>query len=140
MARHINPSNSTNRTIDAIYRKRELERHYMLKKSRELAGELAVSLVQRLLDRHIIETNSVSAIQEIMENQLKQVSEMEEFEVQYKIAPLRNLVPDPNVISLFLAQYIIEDLIDHPHIQDVFGDDLEIYQAVDSVLNKIRPR
>lgn len=140
MARHINPSNSTNKTIDAIDRKRERERQFMLKKSRELAPELAVSLVQRLLDKHIIETNSVQAIQEAMEKQLQRMSDMEEFDMQFKIAPIRNLTPDPNVISLYLTQFIIEDLIDHTNIQDVFGDDLDIYRAVDSVLTKIRPR
>ena len=140
MARHINPSNSTNKTIDAIDRKRERERQYMLKKSREMALELAVSLVQRLLDQHIIETNSTHAIQETMARQLQQLGDMEEFDMQFKIAPVRNLTPDPNVISLYLTQYIVEDLINHPNIQDVYGDDLDIYRAVDSVLSKIRPR
>ena len=140
MARHINPSNSTNKTIDAIDRKRERERQFMLKKSREMALELAVSLVQRLLDQHIIETNSTHAIQETMARQLQQLGDMEEFDMQFKIAPVRNLTPDPNVISLYLTQYIVEDLINHPNIQDVYGDDLDIYRAVDSVLSKIRPR
>jgi hypothetical protein len=140
MARHINPSNSTNKTIDAIDRKRERERQFMLKKSRELAPELAISLVQRLLDLHIIETNSVQAIQEVMEKQLQRLSDMEEFDMQFKIAPIRNLTQDPNVISLYLTQFIIEDLLNNSHIQDVFGDDLEIYRAVDSVLAKIRPK
>ena len=140
MARHINPSNTTNKTIDAIDRKRERERQFMLKKSRELAPELAISLVQRLLDSHIIETNSVHAIQEVMEKQLQHMSDMEEFDMQFKIAPIRNLTQDPNVISLYLTQFIIEDLINHTNIQDVFGDDMEIYRAVDSVLAKIRPR
>lgn len=140
MARHINPSNSTNKTIDAIDRKRERERHFMLKKSRELAHELAISLVQRLLDLHIIETNSVHTIQEVMEKQLQRMSDMEEFDMQFKIAPIRNLVQDPNVISLYLTQFVIEDLINHTNIQDVFGDDMEIYKAIDSIIGKIRPR
>ena len=140
MARHINPSNSTNKTIDAIDRKRERERQFMLKQSGEMAPELAVSLVHRLLDLHIIETNSAHAIQEVMAKQLQQLSDMEEFDMQFKIAPIRNLTPDPNVISLYLTQFIIEDLINNSHIQDVFGDDLEIYRAVDSILSKIRPR
>ena len=140
MARHINPSNSTNKTIDAIDRKRERERQFMLKKSRELSEELAISLVQRLLDLHIVETNSVQTIQEVMEKQLQRMSDMEEFDMQFKIAPIRNLTQDPNVISLYLTQFIIEDLINHINIQDVFGDDMEIYRAVDSVLGKIRPR
>lgn len=139
MARHINPSNSTNKTIDAIDRKRERERHYMLKKTREQSHELSVALVQRLMDEHIIETNSVSAIQDAMERQLLTLSDMEEFDMQYKIAPVRNLTPDPNVISLYLTQFVVEDLINHRNIQDIFGDDLAIYQAVDSVLDRIRP-
>jgi hypothetical protein len=140
MARHLNPSGSTNKTIDAIDRKRERERQFMLKKARETAPELAVSLVQRLLDLHIIETNSVHAIQEVFEKQLQSMGDMEEFDMQFKIAPIRNLVPDPNIVSLFLTQYIIEDLINHANIQDVFGDDLEVYRGVDTVLAKIRPR
>jgi hypothetical protein len=140
MARHINPSNSTNKTIDAIDRKRERERRFILNKARENASELAIRLVQRLLDEHIIETNDVQAIQEGVEKQLKAPADMDEFEVRLKIADIRTLVPDPNILSLYLTAYIIDDLINHPNIQDIFGDDLDIYNAVDSILGMIRPR
>ena len=140
MARHMNPSSSTNKTIDAIDRKRERERNFMLRKSRDNAAELSGALVQRLLDHHIIETNSDQAIREAMEKQLIAMSDMEEFDMQFKIAPIRTLTQDPNIISLFITQYIVEDLIDNPNIQDVFGDDLDVYQAVDSILSKIRPK
>jgi hypothetical protein len=140
MARHINPSNSTNKTIDAIDRKRERERRFILNKARENASELAIRLVQRLLDEHIIETNDVQAIQDGVEKQLKAPADMDEFEVRLKIADIRTLVPDPNILSLYLTAYIIDDLINHPNIQDIFGDDLDIYNAVDSILGMIRPR
>ena len=139
MARHMNPGGSTNKTIDAIDRKRERERRHLLKRSREMAPELAILLVQRLMDQHIIETNSAQAVKEAVERQLERLGDMDEFDMQYKIAPIRNLVPDPNLVSLYLTQYIAEDLIDHDNIQDVFGDDLAIYDAVDSVLSRIRP-
>jgi hypothetical protein len=140
MARHINPSNSTNKTIDAIDRKRERERRFILNKARENATELAIRLVQRLLDEHIIETNDVHAIQDGVEKQLKAPADMDEFEVRLKIADIRTLVQDPNILSLYLTAYIIDDLINHPNIQDIFGDDLDIYNAVDSILGMIRPR
>ncbi len=140
MARHINPSNSTNKTIDAIDRKRERERRFILNKARENASELAIRLVQRLLDDHIIETNDVQSIQEGVEKQLKAPADMDEFEVRLKIADIRTLVPDPNILSLYLTAYIIDDLINHPNIQDIFGDDLDIYNSVDSILGIIRPR
>ena len=140
MARLINPSNSTNKTIDAIDRKRERERRFILNKAREKAPELAIRLVQRLIDEHVIETNDVQAIQEGVERQLREPADMDEFEIRLKIADIRTLVPDPNILSLYLTAYVIDDLIDHPNIQDIFGDDLDIYNAIESVLGMIRPR
>jgi hypothetical protein len=140
MARHINPSRSTNKAIDALDRKRERERHFLLNKAREKAPELAVKLVQRLIDEHIIETNDVHPIQQGVEKQLREPSEMEEFEIRLKIADIRTLVNDPNILSLYLTAYIIDDLINHPNILDVFGNDLDIYNAVDSVLGVLRRR
>lgn len=127
------------KTAGAIDRKRERERQNMLQTLYRNAPELATKLVQRLLDKHIIETNSVDAIREVFNNLFHKLPEMEDFDIQYKTAPLRGLTNDPNFISLYVTQYIAEDLLDHDKIQDVFGDDLAIYQAVDSVLGSLRP-
>ncbi|CAK8716004.1 DUF507 domain-containing protein [Candidatus Electrothrix laxa] len=138
MARHINPSRSTNKAIDALDRKRERERRFILNKARDNAEEMAIILVQRLMDEHIIETNDVHAIQQGVERQLREPADMEEFEIRLKVADIRTLVPDPNILTLYLTAYIIDDLIKHPKIQDVFGDDLDVYKAVDTVLSKLR--
>ncbi|RWX52149.1 hypothetical protein VU01_10356 [Candidatus Electrothrix marina] len=138
MARHINPSRSTNKAIDALDRKRERERRFILNKARDNAQDLAIILVQRLMDEHIIETNDVHAIQQGVERQLREPADMEEFEIRLKIADIRSLVPDPNILSLYLTAYVIDDLIKHPKIQDVFGDDLDVYKAIDTVLNKLK--
>jgi len=109
-------------------------------KARDNAAELAKSLVQRLLDDHIIETNSDRAIRETVEKQLKKLIDIEEFDMQFKVAPIRSVCQDPNIISLYMTQFVIEDLVEHPNIQDVYGDDLDVYKAVDSIFSKIRPR
>lgn len=128
------------KTAGAIDRKRERERQQMLQNLYRNAPELATRLVQRLLDKHIIETTSAEAIREVFTGLFQKLSEMEDFDIQYKTAPLRGLVAnDPNFVSLYVTQYIAEDLINHAKIQDIFGDDLEIYQVVDSVLGAIRP-
>jgi hydroxypyruvate isomerase len=139
MARVFNNNSATDATIRAIDRKREQERRFMLSQAFKNADELALRLVQRLIDRHIIETTSEQAMRDLFAEQLRIISNMDDFDIQFKIAPLRKLATDPNFISLFLTQYIIEDLIDHPKVQDVFGDDLDIYLTVDSILSKIRP-
>lgn len=139
MARVFNNNAATDKTIRAIDRKREQERRYMLSLAFKNAEQLATRLVQRLLDRHILETTSDQAMREVYSNLLRKLSDMEEFDVQFKIAPLRSLTNDPNFISLFLTQYTIEDLVEHPKVQDVFGDDLEVYNAIDSVMADLRP-
>lgn len=131
---------ATDKTIRAIDRKREQERSFMLSMAFKNAEELATKLVQRLLDKHIIETTGDQALRELFADLLRKLSNMDEFDIQYKIAPLRNLTSDANFISLYLTQFIIEDLLEHPKVQDVFGDDLEIYQVVDSILCKLKPQ
>ncbi len=134
-----NPYGMDERSSSAIDRKRERERRHMLQMLYKNADELATKLVQRLLDKHVIETTSDEAIREAFTDLFHKIPDMEEFDVNFKIAPLRGLVNNPNFISLYLTQYITEDLIDHSKIQDVFGDDLEIYKAVESVLSVVRP-
>lgn len=140
MARVFNNNAATDKTIRAIDRKREQERNHMLSLAFKNAEELATRLVQRLLDRHVLETNSDQAMREVYTDLLRNLSNMEEFDVNFKIAPLRTLTQNPNFISLYLTQYTIEDLINHPKVQDIFGDDLEVYEAIDSVIGAIRPK
>lgn len=135
-----NPYGAGNKAVNAIDRKREKERQYMLKKAYEMADDLATHLVQRLLDKKIIETDSIDEIRRSVSNELQKLQNMEDFDLQYKIAPLRQVASDPNFLSLYMTQYIIEDLIDHPRIDDVYGDDIDIYKTVDSVLDRVRPR
>ena len=135
---NISPNRTTDKTIRTIDRKREQERRKMFLKAKDHAPEFAAKLVQRLIDREIIETTSVAAMRQAFEDQLSKLGYIEEFELQMKIAPVRTIAQDPNVVSLYFTQYIVEDLIEHPAIQDIFGDDLDIYRAVDSVFRVLR--
>ena len=70
---------------------------------------------------------------------LQKVLDSEEFEIQFQTANLRTLVPRPNFISLFVTAYIVEKLIDHKCIVDIFGTDEEIYQSVNRQVSKFSP-
>lgn len=135
---HISPNRATDKTIRAIDRKREQERKRMFRAVREYSDDFAAKLTQRLIDHKIIEIDSVDSIRESFATQLKSLERMDEYDLTHKIAPVRTIAQDPNVVSLFFTQYIIEDLIDHSAVLDVFGDDLDIYRAVDSVFRVLR--
>lgn len=136
---HISATNATDKTIRAIDRKRERERRFILNKARDNAEEFATLVTQRLIDRNVLEINSVQNVRDSFLNQLKKLPEMEEFDIQMKVAPIRTLVPDPNILTLYLTGYVIEDLIDNPAVEDVFGEDLDVYRAIDSVFKVLRP-
>lgn len=135
-----NPYRMDARTTNSIDRKREQERRQMLQTAFKNSDELAAKLVQRLLDNHIIETQSDASIREVLVKLLRHLQDLDEHEFNFKIAPLRSLIPNANMVSLYLTQYIIEDLIDHRDIEDVFGDENEIYQVVDSIMSAVRPQ
>ncbi len=137
---NISPNRTTDKTIRAIDRRREQERRKMYILARDNAEVLSTKLVQRLIDRKILETTSVESMRTAFTNQLKGLIDMEDFDLQLKLAPVRTLVQDPNIVSLYITQYIVEDLIEHKDIQDVFGEDIEIYRSVNSVFNVLRPK
>ncbi|PID75704.1 MAG: hypothetical protein CSB23_01705 [Deltaproteobacteria bacterium] len=136
---NISPNRTTDKTIRRIDRKREQERKKMFHYAKDYASEFALQLSQRLIKMEVIETSSVKAVEELLERELSQLENLDDFDLQVKVAPIRTLVQDPNMVSLYVTQYIIEDLIREPCIQDVFGDDLDIYRVVDSVFRPLRP-
>lgn len=137
---HVNPNRATDKTVRAIDRKREQERKKMFIHARDHAEMLAIKLVQRLMDKKIIETTSVDSMRTAFEKQLKSLAMLDDFDLQMKLAPIRTLVQDPNMVSLCLTQYIVEDLVDHQDIQDIYGEDIDIYRAVDSITKILRPQ
>ena len=83
----------------------------MLSQAFKNAEEISTRLVQRLIDRHIIETTSEQAMRELFTDQLRTLSNMEEFDIQFKIAPLRNLATDPILSACSLPSILLRILL-----------------------------
>ena len=99
--------------------------------------EIHNKLTQSLLMKKIIETDNATAVSDLILRGLKRALKTSEFDFKYFIAPIRSLVPRPNPYSLYMTQYIMEVLIEEPSVIDVYGTDLEIYQAVNGVISQI---
>jgi hypothetical protein len=100
-------------------------------------SEIHNKLSQKLLMEKIIETDKPAAISEAILEGLKKSQRTSEFDFKYFIAPIRNLVPRPNPYSLYVTQYIMEVLINHPDVIEVYGMDVEIYQLVNGIISQI---
>jgi len=99
--------------------------------------EIHRSLSQALLMEKIVETDNPAAFSDIMLKGLKKILKTNEFDFKYFIAPIRNLIPRPNPISLYITQYVLEVVINDPSIIDVYGTDTEIYQLINRVILNI---
>jgi hypothetical protein len=61
----------------------------------------------------------------------------EDFDIQFAIAQVRNLVLRPNRISLYVTAFVIEKLVNHPKVVDVYGTDEEIYNVVNQEVTRL---
>ncbi len=99
--------------------------------------EIHNNLSQSLLTEKIIETENPATVSDLLLKGLKQALRVNEFEFKYFIAPIRNVLPNPNPISLYLTQYILEVVINDPSVTEVYGTDLDIYKVVNDVITRI---
>ena len=52
---------------------------------------------------------------------------------------LADLVQQPNVVSLYVTAFVIEKLINHKSVVDIFGSDADIYLCVHKQVAKLLP-
>jgi len=103
-------------------------------------SEIHSSLSQALLMEKVVETENPAALSDLILQGLKQALKVNEFEFKYFVAPLRNLIPNPNPTALYLTQYILEVVLNDASVIEVYGTDLEIYRLVQDVINKINTK
>ena len=128
------------RLIDRLERK---EKRESLRRDRFFKfklSEIHNKVSQALLLNKIIETENPQAISDLIMRGLNKAYKSNEFDFRYFTAPIRTLVPRPNPYALYLAQYILEVIINDPNVIDVYGTDLEIYTLIDGIIRQINER
>jgi hypothetical protein len=103
-------------------------------------SEIHNKVSQALLLKRIIETENSQAISDLIMQGLNKAYKTSEFDFRYFIAPIRNIIPRPNPYALYLTQYILEVIINDPHVIDIYGTDLEIYKLIDGIITQINER
>jgi hypothetical protein len=116
--------------LSRIESDKEFRRRQALHQLPNVLEPLSSALAQKLIDDGLVETTSKNSLQDEFSKVLDNLSRMEEFDINYKVAPLRRLVREPHVVSLYLTAWIVEDLVNHKDVIDIFGDDLDVYQCV----------
>jgi len=139
MGKIFRPSSRESTILSKIESSKEHMRRMAISKVRDCSEPLANGIASKLVETNLVETTSKNSLEEQILKCLDKLSRLDDFDVDYQIAPFRNLVPQPQIVSLYVTAYVIEKLINHKDVVDIFGSDEEIYLTINQQVKKYMP-
>ncbi|MCF8068112.1 MAG: hypothetical protein K9L30_05960 [Desulfobacterales bacterium] len=139
MAKVFRPSSRESSILSKIESSKEHARRKAIMGIKDCIDPLSNALAMKMVENSLIETNNKNSLEDQFLKCLEKLSYSEDFDIDYKIAPLRNLIKQPHVVSLYLTSFVIEDLINHKDVEDIFGSDEEIYYCINQQVTKFLP-
>ncbi len=139
MAKIFYTGNREAKLLSKIESSKERERIKTINTIRDNIDAFSNKLSMKLIEAGLVETVSKSSIENQIARCLDTLCKAEDFDIDYMIAPLRTLVSNPNIASLYLTAFIVEKLINHKDVIDVYGSDEDIYYCIQKELTAILP-
>ncbi|MDP2863092.1 MAG: hypothetical protein Q8N95_09900 [Desulfobacterales bacterium] len=130
MAKVFRPSNRESSILSKIESSKEYARRQAIHGIKDCVEPLSNAIAMKLIENNLIETTNKNSSEEQIRTCLEKLTRSEDFDIDFIIAPYRNLVVQPNIISLYVTSFIIEQLIKHKDIVEIFGSDEEIYTCI----------
>lgn len=137
MARDYRPNIRESNVISRLDSAKEAARAGAINQLYEVGENLANRIAMKLIEEKLIETKNKKELERQLAGCIKTLITEDNFDVQYRISPFRTLVRRPNFISLYITAFIIETLINHRTIVDIYGTDEEIYNCVNSQVSRM---
>lgn len=139
MGKVFRPSSRESTILSKIESTKEHLRRMAISRVRDCSEPLANAISSKLIEKNLVETTSQNSLEEQIRKCLDKMTRMDDFDVDYQVAPFRNLVPQPQIVSLYVTAYVIEKLIDHKDVVDIYGSDEEIYFTINQQVKKFLP-
>ena len=137
MAKVFRPSNREARILSRIESSKERARRLAIEQAKNVLEPLSNAIAMKLIERKLIQTTSKQDIEEQIAGSLQKLTRADDFDIDYQIAPIRRLVPHPNFVSLYLTAFVVEQLINHRSVEDIYGSDEEIYNCINRQVSKL---
>jgi hypothetical protein len=139
MAKVFRTSTREASILSKIESQKEYSRKRTINAIKDCIDPLANAIAIKLVETNLVETTNKNTLEEQIKKCLEKLGRADDFEIDYQVAPIRNLVPQPNVVSLFLTAFVIEKLIKHKDVVDIFGSDEDIYLSIHQQIKKFLP-
>jgi hypothetical protein len=139
MAKIFYTGNREAKLLSKIESSKERERIRTISTIRDNIDAFSNKVSMKLIEAGLVETVSKSSIENQIARCLDALCKAEDFDIDYMIAPLRTLVSNPNIASLYLTAFIVETLINHKDVIDIYGSDEDIYYCIQKELTALLP-
>ena len=139
MAKVFRPSTREASILSKIESSKEYARRKAISSVRDSIEPLSNAIAMKLVESNLVETTSKNVLEEQIAKCLEKLGRSEDFDIDYKIAPFRNIAPHPHVVSLYVTSFVIEILINHKVVVDIYGSDEEIYRCIHQQVIKSLP-
>ena len=136
MGKVFRPSSGEAKILSRIESSKEYARRKAIKNARDYIEPLSNAIAMKLVESNLVETTNKNILEEQITQCIKNLSYGEDFDIDYKIAPFRHIIPNPNIVSLYVTAFVIENLINHKVVVDIFGSDEEIYLCINRQVAK----
>jgi len=137
MAKMFYTGNREAKLLSKIESSKERERIRTISTIRDNIDAFSSKVSMKLIEEGLIETVSKSSIENQIVRCLDSLCKAEDFDIDYMVAPLRTIVSNPNIASLYLTAFVVEKLINHKDVIDVYGSDEDIYFCIQKELTAI---
>ena len=137
MAKIFYTGNREAKLLSKIESSKERERFKTISTIRDNIDLFSNKVSMKLIESGLIETVSKSSIENQIVRSLDTLCKAEDFDIDYMVAPFRTLISNPNIASLYLTAFIVEKLLDHKDVIDVYGSDEDIYYCIQKELTAL---
>jgi hypothetical protein len=139
MPKVFRPSTREASILSKIESSKEHTRRLAISAVRDRLDPLANAIAMKLIESNLVETTNKNSLEKQIRRCLEKLSWSDDFDIDYQISPIRNIVPQPHVVSLYVTAFVIEKLILHKDVVDIFGSDEDIYLSIHRQVKKILP-
>jgi hypothetical protein len=137
MAKVFRPSSREAKILSRIESSKEYVRRKSIQNAIDCKEPLSNAIAMKLVENNLVETTNKNVLEEQIIKCIEKLGRSDEFDIDYKIAPFRHIVPNPNVVSIYITAFVIETLINHKVVVDIYGSDEEIYFCINRQVSKL---
>ena len=139
MGKVFRPSSRESSLLNKIESSKEYARRRAINNARDNVDALGNAIAMKLVESELVETNNKNSLEEQIVGCLETLSHADDFDIDYLVAPYRQLVQHPNPVSLYVTAFLLEKLIDHKSVVDIYGSDSDVYGCIHQQVVKILP-